>query len=471
MPLYVPGETVPPMYPPRKAVLYVVDEATGKTYPIKVTLADNTAMIPVSVEKDDVLAEKLRGFELLPNGARLLAYYGIGVPDRSGLNGLNGPRDAFELSNGNWLITDMLNHRVIEVNPYTKQIVWQYGTTGVAGSGANQLNSPYSAVRMPNGDTLIADEGNYRIIEVTPDKQIVWTLTGADLGVAYIYPSSVQFTEENTILFGNEAGYPHVFEVAYPSKAKILDLTFSGQTYAHKIQSSEVRDTTDFYHYRHILVVDFSTGYFYNFNPDGTQVFSTYRYSRGNLECVDMWADRQVLLTDSDIGAVVAYVKSETLEYQFGVLFGNKASSITRGLSIVKDVGYCHRTPDGNLLVSDYGADMVYKVAPRLDKLVPFTPLRLWINESVTDTTNGSTTPGFLTAYADKKTFYIISDQSGTLYIQAYNEVAGAYADIDSTPVSANTLTPYSTTYGARLMCLRFVPSASATVSAWAVLE
>jgi len=426
-------------------------------------------------EVKDALAEKLREFELLPNGARLLAYYGIGVPDRSGLNGLNGPRDAFELSNGNWLITDMLNHRVIEVNPYTKEIVWQYGTTGVPGSGANQLNNPYSAVRMPNGDTLIADGDNYRIIEVTPSKQIVWTLTGADLGVANIYPTSVQFTEENTVVFGEGSQYPHVFEVAYPSKAKILDLTgtpaFQLPTYAHKIQSSEVKDTTDFYHYRHILVVDFSTGYFYNFNPDGTQVFATYRYSRGSLECVDMWADRQVLLTDPAIGAVVAYVKSETLESTFGVLFGNKAVSLTRGLPILKDVGYCHRTPDGNLLISDYGSDMVYKVAPRLDKLVPFTPLRLWMNESVTDTINGSTTPGFLTAYVDKKTFYIISNQSGTLYIQAYNEVAGAYADIDSLSVSANTLTPYSTTYGARLMRLRFVPSASATVSAWAVLE
>jgi len=423
----------------------------------------------------DEIGEELRKFELLPNGARLLAYYGIGIPDRSGLYGLNGPRDAFELPNGNWLITDMLNHRVIEVNPYSKKIVWQYGTTGVVGSGANQLSSPYSAVRMPNGDTLISDCGNKRIIEVTPDKQVVWTLTGADLGVSYILPAGIQFTEENTVLFGQENGQTHVYEVAYPSKAKILDITgspaFQFPTYVHKIQSNEVKGTTDSYHYRHILVVDFNTGYFYNFNPGGSQVFSTYRYSRGNLECIDMWADRQVLLTEPAIGSVVAYVKSENLENRFGVLFGNKVISLNRGMPLLQDVGYTHRTPDGNLLISDYGADMVYKVAPRLDKLVPFSPLRLWMNESITDTTNGSTTPGFLTAYADKKTFYIYSNQSGTLYIQAYDEVNATYRDIDSTSVSASTLTPYSTTYGARLMRLRFVPSASATVSTWAVLE
>jgi hypothetical protein len=431
------------------------------------------------------ISEELREFELLPNGARLLAYYGIGVPDRSGLKGLNGPRDAFELSNGNWLITDMLNHRVIEVNPYTKQIVWQYGTTGVAGSGANQLNNPYSAVRMPNGDTLIADCENNRIIEVTPSKQIVWTLTGADLGVVNIYPTSVQFTEENTVVFGENFNYPHVFEVSYPSKTKILDLTgspaFSFPAYAHKIQSSEVSATTNFYHYRHIFVVDFNTGYFYNFNPDGTQVFATNRYSplgywttgKGCLECVDIWSDRVALLTCPWVGAILAYLKEERLEDKFALLFGNKSSSAGgRVPPLVQDVGYCHRTPDGNLLVSDYGSNMVYKVAPRLDRWIPPSPLRLWYNESITDTVNGSTTPGFLTAYADKKTFYIISNQAGTLYIQAYNEVAGAYADIDSISVSANTLTFYNAVdTQARLMRLRFVPSAASTVSAWAVMS
>jgi hypothetical protein len=98
-------------------------------------------------------------------------------------------------------------------------------------------------------------------------------------------------------------------------------------------------------------------------------------------------------------------------------------------------------------------------------------PILLWENTSITDTVSGSTTDYIETGYNDRKTFYIISDQAGTLYIQAYDEVAGDYKDIDSISVSANTLTPYSTTYGACLMRLRFVPSASATVSAWAVLE
>jgi len=428
-----------------------------------------------------VIREELEGFELLPNGSRLLAHYGIGVPDRSGERGLNGPRDAFELEDGTWLITDMLNHRVIEVEPKTGEIIWQYGTTGKPGSGSNQLNNPYSAVRMPNGNTLIADRGNKRIIEVTPDKQIVWSLTGSDIGVSAIDPTSVQFTEEKTVVIGGGTAYPHVLEVSYPSKKVILDLTgnpaFSFPTYAHKIQSNEVKDTTDFYHYRHILVVDFNTGYFYNFNPDGTLVFATYRYSpfgypfvgRGSLECVDIWSDRTALLTSPWVGAIIAYVKGERLD-TLALLFGNKSPAAGgRAPPLICDTGYCHRTPDGNLLVSDYGSDMVYKVAPRLDKYVPPSPLRLWIGESIG--TDGAATPSFTTTYVNKKTFYIYSDQAGTLYIQVYDEANLTFSDVDSVSVPAGKLTTYSTTIGARLMRLRFVPSATATVRAWAILE
>jgi hypothetical protein len=98
-------------------------------------------------------------------------------------------------------------------------------------------------------------------------------------------------------------------------------------------------------------------------------------------------------------------------------------------------------------------------------------PILLWENQSITDTTNGSTTDYVETQYNDRATFYIISNQSGTLYIQAYDEVAGDFKDIDNTSVSANVLTPYIMTGGARLTRLRFVPSASATVSAWAMFD
>src|SRR5579862_9131118 len=91
----------------------------------------------------------------------------------SGPDQLNAPVQNTFLPNGHVLITDQANQRVIEVTKH-KQIVWQYGATGSSGSGAGQLNNPNSAELLKNGDILIADEGNNRVIEVNRDKSIVW---------------------------------------------------------------------------------------------------------------------------------------------------------------------------------------------------------------------------------------------------------------------------------------------------------
>src|SRR3989442_11283725 len=45
-------------------------------------------------------------------------------------------------------------------------IVWQYGQFGVTGFGPNQLNTPVQNTFLPNGNVLITDQGNERIIEV-----------------------------------------------------------------------------------------------------------------------------------------------------------------------------------------------------------------------------------------------------------------------------------------------------------------
>jgi hypothetical protein len=99
---------------------------------------------------------------------------------------LNTPVQCTWLPNENVLITDQGNQRVIEVT-LGKRIVWQYGQTGVAGMGPNQLNNPNSAELLENGHILISDENNNRAIEVTRDHKIVATFTagGTTSGVAF----------------------------------------------------------------------------------------------------------------------------------------------------------------------------------------------------------------------------------------------------------------------------------------------
>ena len=78
-----------------------------------------------------------------------------------------GVHSSHRLANGNTLISEYSADRVIEVTP-DKRIVWDYR------GDSKGLKSPSVAKRLKNGNTLIGDQGNQRIIEVTPDKKIVW---------------------------------------------------------------------------------------------------------------------------------------------------------------------------------------------------------------------------------------------------------------------------------------------------------
>jgi hypothetical protein len=69
--------------------------------------------------------------------------------------------------------------RVLEIDPQTLKITWQY-TPAEAGLripfDANRFYSPIvsAAQRLPNGNTMITEGTGGRLIEVTPDHRIVW---------------------------------------------------------------------------------------------------------------------------------------------------------------------------------------------------------------------------------------------------------------------------------------------------------
>ncbi len=84
------------------------------------------------------------------------------------------------MPNGNILVfdngsyrkwTDLPFSRVIEIDPQTNEIVWDY-----------RDNPPYNffssfisgAQRLPNGNTLITEGAFGRMFQVTPAKEVVW---------------------------------------------------------------------------------------------------------------------------------------------------------------------------------------------------------------------------------------------------------------------------------------------------------
>jgi hypothetical protein len=64
---------------------------------------------------------------------------------KSGPGELNHPSSAELLPNGNYLVSDDYNDRVVVISPKTNSIVWQYGVKGVPGTGPNHLMGPTDA--------------------------------------------------------------------------------------------------------------------------------------------------------------------------------------------------------------------------------------------------------------------------------------------------------------------------------------
>jgi hypothetical protein len=73
----------------------------------------------------------------------------------TGANALNHPSLALQLPNGDVLVNDDYNDRVIVIDPKTDRIVWQYGHRGVPGRASGYLANPDGVDMAPPYSMLI----------------------------------------------------------------------------------------------------------------------------------------------------------------------------------------------------------------------------------------------------------------------------------------------------------------------------
>lgn len=113
-------------------------------------------------------------FHMIPKG--LPGEGNLLVFDNGGEGGYGVPNPASPTGNNN---AHRDYSRVLEFDPITLEIIWQY-TPLEAGNllftDASKFYSSYisSAQRLPNGNTLITEGSDGRLIEVTPEHEIVW---------------------------------------------------------------------------------------------------------------------------------------------------------------------------------------------------------------------------------------------------------------------------------------------------------
>lgn len=85
-----------------------------------------------------------------------------------------GADDAFFTDGGKTVSVNLEEYGLIELIDYaTKTVTWSYGKAGTYGSGSGRLHTPDDAYKLANGDVIVADISNCRVIEIAPDKRII----------------------------------------------------------------------------------------------------------------------------------------------------------------------------------------------------------------------------------------------------------------------------------------------------------
>jgi Arylsulfotransferase (ASST) len=143
------------------------------------------------------------GLAELPNGDIVVSFRTIStvaIVDRQigtivwklGAPPLCGQHAPTPLPNGNLLVFDngphRLDHpipfsRVIEVNPKTRKIIWEYRERRESDFFSPRISN---AQRLPNGNTLICEGDSGRLFEVTAGGELVWEYVNPYFGGAPI---------------------------------------------------------------------------------------------------------------------------------------------------------------------------------------------------------------------------------------------------------------------------------------------
>lgn len=136
-------------------------------------------------------------------------------------------RLARKLENGNYLVCHDGQGLVREYDRQGKS-VWEYavplfdkepkGGHGVEAFG----NQCFAALRLKNGNTLLTTGNGHSVLEVTPEKEIVWSLHQNDLpGIQLAWVTTLQMLPSGNIVLGNcHAGpkNPQVIEITREKK-------------------------------------------------------------------------------------------------------------------------------------------------------------------------------------------------------------------------------------------------------------
>ena len=159
-----------------------------------------------------------------------------------------------KLDNGNYLVCHEADGAVREYDGVSGAVVWDYeiplfGKPRRDGHGPSAFgNQVFGAVRLKNGNTLIATGNGHSVLEVTRDRNIVWKLDQRDLpGITLAWVTTLEVLPNGNYVIGNcHAGpdNPLVIEIN-PSTREVVWTLDQFETFGNSVPNSQILDAPD----------------------------------------------------------------------------------------------------------------------------------------------------------------------------------------------------------------------------------
>lgn len=213
-------------------------------------------------------AIEVHAFQPLENGHLMIAESGVGriiEVDRDGKIHkqlklkVNHPhphtdtRLVRKLANGNYLVCHEGDGFVREYDGKSGDVAWEYevplfGKQPKGGHGPEAFgNKCFAALRLANGNTLIATGNGHSVIEVTPAKEVVWKIEQNDLpGITLAWVTTLEVLPNGNYMIGNchaGEGQPLLVELD-PKTKKVVWQFDQFPKFGNSVPNSQILDVT-----------------------------------------------------------------------------------------------------------------------------------------------------------------------------------------------------------------------------------